>query len=215
MPPPHGLPSGTMGRRDNELIYIYREQCKQKLCDSSRQKLAPNVYISLFICLSLKEYAVARGADCQNRHMQPCLECAALLSVANYVLQKGYCMLSKAFKMAFPTQQYKADIARQRMLQMPLTCIRVGTPESGTAAWFVVEYVEGVNYIIFAHFSEALFGAGTRSQTVGIDRGEIKALLGLAQSDREREIIRYSIFKTSGLSSSAARQKFGFEKMHA
>lgn len=157
---------------------------------------------------------MARGADCQNRHMQPCLECAALLSVANYVLQEGYCMLSKAFKMAFPTQQYKADIARQRMLQMPLACIRVGTPESGTAAWFVVEYVEGVNYISFAHFSEALFGAGTRSQTVGIDRGEIKALLGLAQSDREREIIRYSIFKTSGLSSSAARQTFGFEKMH-
>ena len=81
MPPPHGLPSGTMGRRDNELIYIYREQCKQKLCDSSRQRLAPNVYISLFIGLSLKEYAVARGADCQNRHMQPCLECGVCVCV--------------------------------------------------------------------------------------------------------------------------------------
>jgi len=95
------LPSGTTGRHDNELIYIYREQRKQKLCDSSRQRLAPNVYISLFIGLSLKEYAVACGADCQTLHMQPCLECAALLSVANYVSQEGYCMLSEAFKMSF------------------------------------------------------------------------------------------------------------------
>jgi len=69
VPPPHGLPSGTMGRHDNKFIYIYREQCKQKLCDSSRQRLAPNVYISLFLGLSLS------GADCQNCHMQPCLHC--------------------------------------------------------------------------------------------------------------------------------------------
>lgn len=172
-----------MGRHDNELIYIYREECKQKLSDSNRQRLADNVYISLFHGLSLQQYVMVRGADCKNRHVQPYLECAPLLLCANYVLQEEYCMLSKAFKTAFPTQVYKTDVARQWMLQMPLACIRVGTPESGKAAWFLVEYIEGVNYTSFAHFSEALFGARTHSQTVSIERGEIKALLGLAQSD--------------------------------
>lgn len=132
---------------------------------------------------------MVRSADCENHHMQPCSVCAALLSVATHVLQEGYIMLSKAFKMAFPSQVYKADIARQRMLQMPLVCIRVGAPESGQAMWFLVEYIEGVNYITFAQFPEVLFSSKPHTQTVGIGRGEIKILLGFAQSDREKELI--------------------------
>ena len=201
-----------MGRHNNELIRNYTKQCNQKLSDSSRQRLADNVYISLFRGLSLKEYVSVRTMDCHSRHTQPCFQCAALTSVANRVEQEGHIRLSTAFKMAFPSQAYKADIARQRMLQMPLACIRVGKPESGTAAWFLVEYVEGVNYINFAHFAEALFSTRAHSHAVGIGRGEIKSLLGLAQSDRERELIRCSIFKTSGLSSSASRRQFGFEE---
>ena len=81
--------------------YISTENYASRRYVIGRRRLASNVYISIFLGLSLKEYAVACGADCQNRHMQPCLECAALLSVANYVLQEGYCMLSKAFKMSF------------------------------------------------------------------------------------------------------------------
>ena len=42
----------------------------------------------------------------------------------------------------------------------------------------------------------------------------MKALLGLAQSDRERELIRYSVFKASGVSSTTARKSFGFEQMN-
>ena len=46
-----------------------------------------------------------------------------------------------------------------------------------------------------------------------IHKAEVKALLGLAQSDRERELIRYSVFK-AGVSSTSARKSFGFEKMN-
>lgn len=122
-------------------------------------------------------------------------------------------MLSQAFKLAFPHQVYKTDTARQRFLQMPVACIRVGTPESGKVAWFLVEYVEGVDYVNFAHFAEALFTANKPSQSPCINKSEIKGLLGLAQSDRERELIRYSLFKASGLTSSGVRRHFGFEKM--
>ena len=44
-------------------------------------------------------------------------------------------------------------------------------------------------------------------------KNEIKQLLGLASSDREREIIRYSVFKSSGLTSTAARKHFGLQNM--
>ena len=48
-----------------------------------------------------------------------------------------------------------------------------------------------------------------------MDKNKIKALLGLATSDRERELIRYSVFNASGLTQTSARKQFGFEGMDA
>ena len=96
----------------------------------------------------------------------------------------------------------------------PLTAVRVGKPQTGRSAWYLVEFVEGVDYVSFAHFSEAVFRSKTPSQPIGMGKNEVKALLGLARSDRERELVRYSIFKTSGLTSTGARQKYGFERMY-
>ena len=79
--------------------------------------------------------------------------------------------------------------------------------------WFLVEHVEGVDYCHFAQFLEAIFKSRTPSQHVGLDKKKVKALLGLACSDREKELIRYSIFKSSGLTASGARRCFGFEGM--
>lgn len=39
------------------------------------------------------------------------------------------------------------------------------------------------------------------------------SILTLAQSDRERELIHYSVYKASGLSATSARKTFGFERM--
>ena len=69
-----------------------------------------------------------------------------MLSIAKTVIKDGYCKLSVAFKQAFPKLIYKTDIARERVLQMPLTCIRVGNVEKGTTFWLLVEYIEGVSY---------------------------------------------------------------------
>ena len=38
-------------------------------------------------------------------------------------------------------------------------------------------------------------------------------LLRLAQSDRERECIKYAVCKTSGISATGARRLYGFENM--
>ena len=90
--------------------------------------------------------------------------------------------------------------ALERFLQMPLVAVRMGTPSSGTSAWYVLEHVEGVN---LAHLLHLLLSA--KSLTKSIDRREIRAILSLAQSDRERELIRYTAFRASGLSATAAK----------
>ena len=41
----------------------------------------------------------------------------------------------------------------------------------------------------------------------------MKELLSFAKSDREREVLRYSVYRASGLTSSAARKLYGWERM--
>ena len=55
--------------------------------------------------------------------------------------------------------------------------------------------------------------ASSTNCSSAIGKTEVKKLLGLARSDRERELIRYSVCKSSGVSSTAARKLYGFEKM--
>ena len=51
----------------------------------------------------------------------------------------------------------------------------------------------------------------TSSQT--LSKSELQNLLTLAQSDSDRELVRYTVFKTSGLTASAARRQYGFDNM--
>ena len=46
-----------------------------------------------------------------------------------------------------------------------------------------------------------------------MDKPLIQSLLGLCQSERERECVWYTVFKASGLSATQARKQFGFESM--
>ena len=134
--------------------------------------------------MSLQEYINARSIYCCNKHSQPCIECMSMLSIANSVLTDGYAKLSETFKTAFPTLTYKSDIARRKILQMPLVCVRFGTPNEGTSSWFLFEYVEGVNYNKFSCFAEALVRRECSQPT--INKTDVKAILKLAQSDRAR-----------------------------
>ena len=47
----------------------------------------------------------------------------------------------------------------------------------------------------------------------GLKKGTVKNLLNLAQSDRERECIRYAIFKASRMTPTRVRHRYGFEGM--
>lgn len=41
----------------------------------------------------------------------------------------------------------------------------------------------------------------------------VRMLLGLTQSDCERECTRYAIFKASGMTETRARHQYGFDRM--
>ena len=53
----------------------------------------------------------------------------------------------------------------------------------------------------------------SKSPNVIIDKSTVKKLLEIAQSDHERQCIRYAVFKASGVTLTQARKKFGFENM--
>lgn len=52
-----------------------------------------------------------------------------------------------------------------------------------------------------------------RKAKLAMSKLELKELLKLAQSDRERESLHYVVYKASGISATAARKQYGLERM--
>ena len=52
-----------------------------------------------------------------------------------------------------------------------------------------------------------------KTSTPSLTKVELNQLLVLAQSDREKELVRYTAFRASGLSLSSARRHFGFDNL--
>ena len=139
------------------------------------------------------------------------MDCSGLQTVAKDILENGYAIMSTVYCKAFPSKQYKADIAKRLLLQMPLVVIRAGDAESGVSAVYLLEHVQGVNYIKLQQFVDQLFAK--KGATVSLSKQMLSALLGLATSDRERQLIHYTAYNASGLSKSAAQTPFGFQDM--
>ena len=61
---------------------------------------------------------------------------------------------------------------------MPLAAIRISSPNSRKSSWFLIEYVEGVNYTNVARFSQALIKSDGQAPKVSLDKSAIQGLLG-------------------------------------
>ena len=152
----------------NSSYLVFKEQRRRKLCDINAQKQNACAYVSLFRGLSLHIYLVCHRNYCNSMHTQPCARCSALSSFALHVLEHGYYCLSETYKTAFPHLQYRSQNALELFLHMPLVGVRVGTPQSGTSAWYLLEYIEGVKYFQVVHFLEATLRSRHCSvQTIG------------------------------------------------
>ena len=98
---------------------------------------------------------------------------------------------------------------------MPLVCIRYGDANAkGATAWYLVEYNPGIDYLRFAQLLHAFVSNLHPRSQPAMDKRQVKwQVLQLAQSSRERKLIRYAGYKSSGVTESAARKVYGFENM--
>ena len=196
-----------------DLLNVYSEICERQLCDLDLQKVSDGIHVSLVTELSLIDYVRVRQIHCSLRHQSKlsCI-CDKMLHVAEIVLKEGYCSLSHAYAIVSPGVKYDPGKARRKLLQMPLASVTIGEAGRGKSFTVLIEYTHGVNY---ARIRSLLNGIATTCtvHTAQLEKTFVKILLGLAQSDREREKIRYAIYRASGVTATKARKQYGFEKM--
>ena len=149
---------------------------------------------------------------CKDVHKCGTCECTSMLQIATTIMNEGFLSLKEAYTKHFPSVKYKSDHARRRLLQMPLACVRIDF-RAGVSECYILEHRPQTNYesIISLLKNVVHKDSGTRSS---LSKHEIKTLLTICQSDRERECIRYAIYKASGVTATQARKQFGFEHMN-
>jgi len=98
------------------------------------------------------------------------------------------------------------------LLQLPLASIRVGQPNSGTAWPLLVEHQKSLDYTKLSIMINSFLKC-SQAATKCIDKSTVQKLLGIAQSDHEKQFICYAVFKASGITPTQARKQFGFENM--
>ena len=192
------------------LVELLEENNSRSL--SYFEQVSPAVSVSRVRNLSLAEYMLALPAYCAAKHSESCTECSSLLQVAKTVLENGFVKLADAHRSAFPSVSYHSHSAKRKFLKMPLAALRLGLPNSGYAEVFLFEHFAGVNYYQFLQLLNR-FHAEKHSSQVALSKDMLRDLLQLARSDRERECIRYTAWKASGLSASAGRKHFGLDNL--
>ena len=95
---------------------------------------------------------------------------------------------------------------------MPLAAVRVGSPESGVSEVYLFELFQGVNYCQFQCLLNTLHLEKT-TKSLSMTKQQLQSVLSFAQSDRERELIRYTAVVFSGASATKARRHFGLDAM--
>ena len=205
--------SPGLGRPVADLITLYNQEVRRLANEPCSKQVSDGVYVSNFSQMSLAEYVQARQRFCSNTHAQPCSPCARMLGVARTVCEVGYCRLSKAFHHVSPGVTYSAEHARKKFLQMPLASVQIGKPCTGKSFTVLVESFPGVESSTISRLLNGLVEVSQTHNPRHLEKSCVKMLLSLAHSDRERETLRYAIFKASGVSQTEARRRYGFEGM--
>lgn len=157
---------------------------------------------------TLDKYILTKENICYEEHKQPCTACIGLLSVAKQILDEGFIKLNEAFAMSTPGVKYKAKDAKRKLLQMPLTALKI--KESKTYTIYLVSKDTNLQLT-----RSLLKRKDWGSQNTGMQMSAslVKELLSATDSDAERERLTYGIVKSSGLSHTKLRQLYGFENL--
>ena len=175
-------------------------------------RLQHNVCVSKCTELCLVEYCFVAYEYCIQYHdQQKCMhKCYAMIKAGKILLTRGLAPLSEVFKVCFPDVTYTSAKAKRRLLQLPLAVITISTSINGNAEVYLLEALNGLDYTKLIEFIESKMGTKSHSP---FSKEDMKHLLTLAQSHREREVLRHIICKTSQLSATAACKLYGWQKM--
>ena len=155
----------------------------------------------------------ARHSYCFSYHKSPCIKCEKFLLVAKSVLSEGYLSLRYAFSIISPNVKYSAEKAQRMLLQMPLVTLTVGVPSSGKSFTILLELFHGVDYLKYNLVINEMVSSLKEHNPRQMEKSCVKLLLGLAQSDRQRECMKYAVVKASGMTATQARNMYEFERM--
>ena len=161
--------------------------------------------------LTLPEYITARKTVCTHTHLVGCKECDSFINIAQLILKNGFVVLSEAFRNSFPSIKYSAEAARRKLLQMPLVSIVVGNAATGKSLSYLLESCVGTNYQAIQQLLNSYIKNKQQSKTT---KAALREILSIAQSDRERELIRYTAFISGNFTQTAARTQLGLESMN-
>ena len=206
--------STTVGRPVCELVEIFVQNMKQT--PSEYTIVNCNIYLSKSIGLTLQEYCIARNHYCKEKHFpqhtkqvsplstRNC-DCNAMIQAAEMILREGIITLSSVFKAIFPNVTYHSHNAKSRLLAMPVVAMRL------MGELYVMEKNDNLDYPALLAFLNTKLSQSKAQR--GFSKHELKQLLSIAQSEREKECIRYAVYKAPSITPSQARRQFGLESM--
>ena len=94
---------------------------------------------------------------------------------------------------------------------MPLAAIGVGEKKMRTYCIYLEEKKSHTSYRVF---QTLLNKTVTRDSEQHITRNKVKKSLYIAESESEGERLKYSIVKSSGISSTETKKRYGFGDMN-
>ena len=93
------------------------------------------------------------------------------MAAAEILQRERVCPLSYVFRTVFPVLEYSSGRAKQKLLKIPLACIRVGNPASGTSELLLMEHTVGADYVKI----HQLWNANTECASHSLPNGIIKS----------------------------------------
>ena len=201
------------GRPLSELMHIFTRHIKSS--PSNYVVVSESVCVSKLDSMSLSEYMKVSMEYSRTRHQESYKQCLQLVAAAKLIQTRGFCPISYVYSQVFPDSKYSSHAAKRRLLRIPLAAIRCGDLKSRKSQVYLMEILPGCDHLyekIIGFYQETVHETSAKVAP-RMTKGHLKELLSLAQSDRERECIRYAVYKSSGLTPSAARRVYGFEQM--
>jgi hypothetical protein len=204
------------------LVEIYIHESRKQL---SKYETKNGASTSIFVGLTLEEYAKARRAFCESKHVNKKCKCEGFVNVAQQIVKYGCVKLKTAFicvnhhqqpcelcdfsligeqeNMNLDSPNYTSAHAKRRMLQMPVAAIR-----TKSSANYLCKTTANIT------MTKALLErTAMRNSTCTnrLSKEQFKELIAMSDSDNQRHCLRFAIGQATGALAKQMRLKYGVE----